>query len=205
MKNIFLTMTAIAALGAAIPAVAQSSHSVSFNGGIENRIERLDARLEAGVREGAITRREAWPLRMQLRELNQLERRYGANGFSARENSDLQRRLRTLRRGITAADGGGEGRYDRDDGYGADIRIGYDNRHHDGNRGSILDRLVDGITGNGRLEVGQRASANLDAVPSQYRRDYRDTRNVYYRADGRTIYEIDARTHLVARVYPIDR
>jgi hypothetical protein len=55
------------------------------------------------------------------------------------------------------------------------------------------------------LTVGARASGNLYAVPSAYRYRYRDGNGVYYRSDGRQIYQIDARTSTVLRIYPIDR
>jgi nuclear transport factor 2 (NTF2) superfamily protein len=42
-------------------------------------------------------------------------------------------------------------------------------------------------------------------VPSQYRYQYRDGNGVYYRSDGRAIYQIDARTDTVLRVYSMDR
>ena len=55
------------------------------------------------------------------------------------------------------------------------------------------------------LSVGARASANLYAVPSEYRYRYRDGNGVYYRSDGRQIYQIDARTNTILRIYPFDR
>jgi hypothetical protein len=61
------------------------------------------------------------------------------------------------------------------------------------------DDCVSGLT------VGARASGNLYAVPSQYRYRYRDGNGVFYRTDGRQIYQIDARTNTVLRIYPIDR
>ena len=55
------------------------------------------------------------------------------------------------------------------------------------------------------LRVGARASGNLGAVPSAYRYRYRDGNGVYYRSDGRQIYQIDARTNTILRIYTIDR
>ena len=51
------------------------------------------------------------------------------------------------------------------------------------------------------LQVGQRVSSGLYAVPYQYQGQYRDGNGVYYRSDGRAIYQIDARTNVVTRVY----
>ena len=47
-------------------------------------------------------------------------------------------------------------------------------------------------------------SGNLYSVPSQYRYRFRDGNGVYYRSDGRNIYQIDARSQTVLRVYDID-
>jgi hypothetical protein len=71
------------------------------------------------------------------------------------------------------------------------------------NRG-LVERMIDGTIGGG-LRVGQRASADLSAVPYEYRGQYRDSGNSYYRSDGRAIYQIDARTHTVVRIYALNR
>jgi hypothetical protein len=54
------------------------------------------------------------------------------------------------------------------------------------------------------LRIGERATADLGLVPYSYRTRYRDGGGVYYRSDGHMVYEIDARTNLVVRTYPID-
>ena len=51
------------------------------------------------------------------------------------------------------------------------------------------------------LQVGQQVTGGLYAVPYQYQNQYRDGNGVYYRSDGRAIYQIDARTNVVTRVY----
>jgi hypothetical protein len=66
------------------------------------------------------------------------------------------------------------------------------------------DRDRDGY-GIGGLRVGQRVTAGLGAVPYQYRNQYRDGGGVYHRSDGRNIYRIDARTHVVLQVYALNR
>ena len=56
------------------------------------------------------------------------------------------------------------------------------------------------------IQVGQRVSGSgLYSLPYEYRNQYRDTNNVYYRTDGRQIYQIDARTGTVARIYGMNR
>jgi len=109
------------------------------------------------------------------------------------------------------------GQYDRVD----SNRDGYDDRDYDRDgrwdddyqqggyqqpvqRGG-LGGLIDGIFGAGGLRVGQRASGNLYGVPSQYRGQFRDGNGSYFRSDGRQIYQIDARTQTVVRVYPMGR
>jgi hypothetical protein len=74
------------------------------------------------------------------------------------------------------------------------------------NRGGI-GGIFDRVLGSGDcpgLRVGQRATGNLGAVPYEYRSRYRDGNGSYYRSDGRAIYQIDARTHMVVRVYSIN-
>lgn len=66
---------------------------------------------------------------------------------------------------------------------------------------SVLGR---NMNTNCQLRVGQRATASLYGVPVDLRDDYRDGNGVYYRSDGRNIYQIDARTNVVLRVYDID-
>ena len=64
--------------------------------------------------------------------------------------------------------------------------------------GSVLGTANNSYCG---LQVGQRVSSGLYAVPYQYQGQYRDGNGVYYRSDGRAIYQIDARTNVVTRVY----
>jgi hypothetical protein len=256
--------SAVAAIAVAAPASAQSGGyggNGYGNSNIEVRADQLQARLQAGVQSGAITRTEAMPLRQQLRELTRLESLYARDGISGRERADLQHRINSLRQGIRMAERSGDSRYgrdddrddrydNRDDRYGnRDVdsrydrnndgwddrdgnrdgrwdvdsrydsnRDGYDDRDYnrDGrwdndqgyqqsdNRG-VVGQILDRVTGNGGHRVGQRASANLGSVPYAYRSQYRDSDYVYYRSDSRNIYQIDARTQTVVRVYPMNR
>lgn len=192
--------------------------------GISSRIAQLDARLSAGIQSGDISRSEARSLRMQVRDLQRLEQQYSYNGLTAIERQDLQQRLRTLREDIRVAD---NGRYDRDTRYGSVndpyYNNGYDNGGYTGQGGPYeqpydtycdsnartgLGGLVDGVLGRNNnscgLRVGARASGSLYSVPSQYRYQFRDGNGVYYRSDGRNIYQIDARTQTVLRIYDIN-
>jgi hypothetical protein len=225
MNKILLSMAALGAIAVAAPAAAQYGYNndgynnVNAGGavGISNRIAQLDARLQAGINAGVIDRVEARNLRMELRDLRRLERQYSYNGLTQAERQDLQARLRELRSDIRMAD---NGRYDRDNRYG----MSNDPYYNDGyygqggpyeqpydtyceNRGGI-GGVIDNVLGRENcysLRVGARASGNLYSVPSQYRYQYRDGNGVYYRSDGRAIYQIDARTNTVLRIYPMDR
>jgi hypothetical protein len=223
MKKLLLSMAAVGAIAAAAPAAAQSGYynnDVRAGGavGITNQIAQLDARLQAGINAGLIDRTEARELRMDLRDLRRLERQYSYNGLTQAERQDLRQRLRNLRQEIQVAD---NGRFDRDnrfgswddrdwnnDGYnarGGPYEPAYDTACDTrGGIGGVIDSVLGRENCHG-LRVGSRATGNLYSVPSQYRYQYRDGNGVYYRSDGRAIYQIDARSNTVLRVYPMDR
>ena len=267
-RFIFTALAATSAIAAAAPASAQSGgyggnqgygnrgYGNQGYGNVEVRADQLQARLQAGVQSGAITRSEAVPLRQQLRELMRLETLYSRDGISGRERADLQQRIMSIRQGIRMAERNGDDRYgrgdDRDDRYSRDDRDldsrydrdndGWDDRdsdrdgrwdvdsRYDSNRDGYDDRdlnrdgrwdndqgyqqsdgrgvvgqILDRVTGNGGLRVGQRVSGDLGSVPYAYRSQYRDSDNFYYRSDARNIYQIDARTQTVVRVYSMNR
>ena len=213
------------------PYRADVNAEADFSARFDERIDRIEERLEAGIDAGTINRTESRALRTQVRTLTRLERQYAYNGFTAQERQDLQLRLRTLRQDLRVADGGAayrDERYgSRDDGWGDDDGYsgrggpydqdgdGWDDRDcdRDGDvdNGSCdtgagrtgLGGFIDSILGSGGLRVGQRVNGELYAVPSQYRDRYRDGSGYYYRSDGRRIYQIDARTNVVARVHPM--
>jgi hypothetical protein len=247
MKKLLLSMAAVGALAAAAPAAAQYGYGSNVNAGgavgMSNRIAQLNARLQAGIQSGAIDRTEARSLRMQMRQLQRLERQYSYNGLTQAERQDLQMRMRNLRQSLSLAD---NGRYDRDNRYGnwndSNDNGGYAGRMDRNNDGwddrdyNRDGRIDDGYSGQGgpyepaydtvcdtrggiggvidsvlgrdncySMQVGSRATGSLYSVPSQYRYQYRDGNGVYYRSDGRAIYQIDARTNTVLRIYPMNR
>ena len=199
-------------------------------GNISSRIEQLRERIEEGVRSGAISRREALSLRSSLRSLTELERRYSRNGLTIGELQDLQLRLRSLRQDVRQADDGARGRYDdwdrqggrdddryddrdgrRDDGRGYDRDDSRyddsDDRYPEREQRGGLGGVIDGVLGRNpaTLQVGQRAPTDLYGVPYEYRDQYRDTDQSYYRSDGRQIYQIDVRTRAVVRIHTMNR
>ena len=125
----------------------------------------LDARIDAGVRDGSISRYEADRLRDDYDALVQLETRYAADGrMTTTERSDLRQRYRTLSQRV-----GDERRDDGyDDGYGAwrplaDQRAAFSTRVD----ASVRDRTL-------TRSEGTRLRADFDALvrlESDYRRD----------------------------------
>lgn len=88
MNKFTLTITAVSALAAAtvVPAVASAQS-------INQRQDRLERRIDQGVRNGSLSRGEAYRLRGELRETARLESRYRRGGLSGWERADLDRRF----------------------------------------------------------------------------------------------------------------
>lgn len=217
MNKYIMTILAAPVIAAATPAAAQNYPSAQGhynNQGNENltaRIDQLRVRLQAGVQNGSITRREASPIREQIRQVNQLERQYRVNGLSPQERADLQQRVRFVRQQLRAADNGANGRYaqwETEDGYNQGYQQGYGQGYQPYQQGygqapqqGGIAGLINQVLGGGGLQVGQRVSGNLYAVPYQHQSHYRDGNGIYYRSDGRRIYQIDARNHTVLRIF----
>lgn len=121
-KTLFAALVATAGLAAAAsPAAAQdwrydhdrdgSSYGYArYDRGdynINARQERLNDRIEDGVRNGSLTWREARDLREQSRDIARLEARYRYDGLNGWERADLDRRMDRLDQQI---------RYERHDG-----------------------------------------------------------------------------------------
>lgn len=117
MKTLILPIIAATAL----TATAASAQPYGYGRGawmpIEARFERLDNRIEQGVRSGQLTRNEAYRLRAEFREIARLENRYSRNGLSGWERADLDRRFDRLSAEI---------RFERRDG---DRRYGWNDRY----------------------------------------------------------------------------
>jgi len=100
--------TMIIALAAATALSAGAASAQGYGPGrqwmpIEQRLERLDHRIDQGVRSGQLTRREAYQLRAQFNSIVRLEARYGRNGLSTWERVDLDRRFDDLSASIRMA------------------------------------------------------------------------------------------------------
>lgn len=100
MKRFAIALASLGIAATALPAAAAPWQSINA------RQARLDARIDQGVRNGTLTRNEAYRLRGEFRQIAGLERRYRANGLSNWERRDLDHRFDLLSARI---------RYDRHD------------------------------------------------------------------------------------------
>ena len=110
MKKLLAMAVAASALAIAAPASAQVWQS------IDARQANLDARIDAGVRSGDLTRAEALRLRAEFRDIARLESHYRASyGLSLAERRDLDRRFDALSSRIRYERNDGQDRYGRGD------------------------------------------------------------------------------------------
>lgn len=79
-------------------------------------------------------------------------------------------------------------RFGSNGGFGMDQRFGGNGGFDRPNRG---DRFA------GDVRVGQRTSYRMVALPGEYREQFRDNDQVYYRYDDKRIYQVDRRTDTV--------
>ena len=106
MKKALIPVLAIAAASVAVPAAAQNHDRYDRHdryeqnrGGwqsISQRKYQLDRRIDVGIRNGALSRREARGLQTQLNALVRLERNYMRGGLTRWERQDLDRRYDRL-------------------------------------------------------------------------------------------------------------
>jgi hypothetical protein len=107
-KMIVPALVLAATSAAAIPAAAQSWHGPSHGRppvvttgygnwqSINQRQVQLDRRIDQGVRNGSLSRREASRLRSEFNGLARLEASYRRGGLSGWERADLDRRFDRL-------------------------------------------------------------------------------------------------------------
>jgi hypothetical protein len=206
----------------------ESRLQAGVNAGLIDRAEARDLRMQ--LRElrrldrqysyNGLTQAERQDLRNRLREVRDdlrmadngrfdRDTRYGSWNDPWYNNDAFGSRVDRNNDGWDDRDYDRDGRMD--DGYagqGGPYEQPYDTYCDSNNRG-VIGGVIDSVLGRndncGGLRVGARATGNLYSVPSQYRYQYRDGNGVYYRSDGRSIYQIDARTNTVLRIYPMDR
>lgn len=90
IKTAFVATLGMVAVAA--PSVASAAPWQSIN----QRQARIEARINQGIRSGALNRNEAVRIRAQLRQLQTLEGRYRRGGLSSWERQDLDRRFDQL-------------------------------------------------------------------------------------------------------------
>lgn len=107
-KMIVPALVLAATSAAAIPAAAQSWHGPSHGRppvvttgygnwqSINQRQVQLDRRIDQGLRNGSLSRREASRLRSEFNSLARLESNYRRGGLSGWERADLDRRFDRL-------------------------------------------------------------------------------------------------------------
>lgn len=108
MKKLLIPALAVAVASAALPAAAQSydRHGPSRGHGYEQdyrgwnsisqRKYNLDRRIDQGIRNHQLSRREASRLQDELNSLVRLERSYMRGGLTRWEREDLDRRYDRL-------------------------------------------------------------------------------------------------------------
>lgn len=113
MKKALIPVLAIAAASVAVPAAAQNYDRHDRNDryerndrdryenhgrwqSIAQRKYQLDRRIDVGMRNGSLSRREAVRLQSELNSLIRLERNYMRGGLTRWERNDLDRRYDRL-------------------------------------------------------------------------------------------------------------
>ncbi len=108
MKKILLSLTVAAASALALTATGASAQPYDMRHdrpmaergsqwvSINERQAMLDRRIDRGLRDGSLNRREAGRLRMQFNDIARLETRYRVGGLSNWERADLDRRFDRL-------------------------------------------------------------------------------------------------------------
>jgi len=113
MKKLMISLAALTAIGAAVPAAAQSYSGYGYNGGyaryqgsyerapswggaqVNAREARLNAIIQRAEMRGQINRYEALNLRSELGRIEVMEKRarWNGNGLSSREVAEINARL----------------------------------------------------------------------------------------------------------------
>jgi len=103
--KIATALVAAATMVAFLPSTAGAQGWQSMN----QRKVNIERRIDMGVRNGSLTRREASNLRTRFANLQRLEWRYSRNGLSWTERRDLDRRYNALSNSVRVQ------RHDRQD------------------------------------------------------------------------------------------
>lgn len=97
MKKMLIGVATAATLAAAgLPAAAAPGDNINA------RQAQVERQIDRGERQDRLGRREAMQLRIHLREIERIERRYRVNGLSRAERFELTQRLDRLAWRVTA-------------------------------------------------------------------------------------------------------
>ena len=93
MKSVKLLIAGLGLAAAVLPAAASAQPWAAGD-----RTARIEARIDQGVRSGALDRSEARRLRVELRGIERLQDRYARSrpGLTVAERADISRRLDAL-------------------------------------------------------------------------------------------------------------
>jgi len=94
--KIVTALLAAATMAVALPATVNAQGWQSIN----QRQANLYSRIDMGVRNGSLTRREASSLKTRFANIQRMEYRYRRNGLTMAERRDLDRRFDALSRSI---------------------------------------------------------------------------------------------------------
>lgn len=105
MKKFAILVAGLGIAAAAVPATAFAAPAIGYGAmqqgawqNINARQARIEARINQGIRSGALSRREATALRAEFRSLERLEAQYRRSrpGLTVAERRDLDRRFDAL-------------------------------------------------------------------------------------------------------------
>lgn len=99
IRKALIPALAAASVAVALPAAAEAqSYSARHAGwtSINQRQDNLDRRIDVGIRNGQLNRREATRLRGEFYALARLENHYRRGGLTRWERTDLDRRFDRL-------------------------------------------------------------------------------------------------------------
>jgi hypothetical protein len=191
MRPIYMVISGVAAVSLATSAAAQW-------GGDRTYSHQLQVQIDAGVRQGTISRTESIGLREDLRRLVRLERQFSPSGISGREHATLMQNSSSLATEIRNAS--------RDNNLRGDQAAGWDSCAIDG---SYADPRFAGPNPGDRFygdtRIGQHATARILEMPAHYRADYVDNDRIYYGYDNGRIYQIDRQSRMILALLDIAR
>ena len=190
MRPIYVIMAGVAACTLATPA-SSAWQDRTYS-------QQLQVEIDAGVRQGTISRRESIGLRQDLGRLVRLERRVSPDGISGPEHAQLLQRSTALAKEIRIASGE------------------YDLRTHpttwtSGNINGhwVADARFAGLHPgdrfNGDARVGQHVTSRIQSMPAQYRHDYVDSDRAYYGYDDGRVYQIDRKSQIILALLDMQR